>query len=54
MMCGGKIIPFIVNEPKLELDYPEDIPRIEQALERLERGESLGPGPDCSGDRHPV
>jgi CMP-N,N'-diacetyllegionaminic acid synthase len=32
MMCGNKILPFIVEEPLLEIDYPEDIPRVEAAL----------------------
>lgn len=33
-MWGSKAIPFVVNEPLLELDYPEDIPRIEEALQQ--------------------
>lgn len=52
MMCGGTILPFIVNEPKLELDYPEDIPAIEKALARMARGEALTG--EKSGTRHPV
>ena len=36
-MCGDCTIPFIVDEQLLELDYPEDIPVVEKALERLAR-----------------
>ncbi len=52
MMCGGTILPFIVDEPKLELDYPEDIPAIEEALAKMARGEALTHAKE--GDRHPV
>ena len=34
-MCGRKVLPFIVDEPMLEIDYEEDIPRVEEALLRL-------------------
>jgi CMP-N,N'-diacetyllegionaminic acid synthase len=34
-MCGRKILPFIVDEPMLEIDYEEDIPKVEEALLRL-------------------
>lgn len=52
VMCGGTILPFIINEPKLELDYVEDIPVLEEALRRLERGEPLAP--EFTGERHAV
>jgi CMP-N,N'-diacetyllegionaminic acid synthase len=32
LMCGRRILPFVMHEPVLELDYPEDIPAIEAAL----------------------
>lgn len=32
MMCGHRIVPFIMDEPVLELDYPEDVAAIEAAL----------------------
>jgi CMP-N,N'-diacetyllegionaminic acid synthase len=32
LMCGQRILPFVMHEPVLELDYPEDIARIEAAL----------------------
>jgi len=37
-MWGDAVLPFVVEEPLFELDYPEDIPAIEQALERLAQG----------------
>jgi CMP-N,N'-diacetyllegionaminic acid synthase len=51
MMSGHKILPFVVNEPVLELDYPEDIPLVETALRRLHDGT----GRDRpAGSRHPA
>ncbi len=51
-MWGDRAIPFVVDDPLFELDYPEDIPAIEEALGRLESGlpleESRTPG------RYPV
>jgi CMP-N,N'-diacetyllegionaminic acid synthase len=38
-MAGRRILPFIVDEPVLELDYPESIPAVEAALMRLRDGE---------------
>ena len=40
LMAGTIVIPFIVREPIHELDYAESIPAIEDAIARLERGES--------------
>ena len=34
-MCGRKVLPFIVGEPMLEIDYEEDIPKVEEALLKL-------------------
>jgi len=31
-MWGGRVLPLVVNEQLLELDYPEDIPAVEAAL----------------------
>jgi N-acylneuraminate cytidylyltransferase len=50
-MWGGVVLPFIVQEPVFELDYPEDIPRVEEALRLVERDELPAVEPD---DRHPV
>jgi N-acylneuraminate cytidylyltransferase len=52
LMCGNKILPFFINEPLLELDYPESIPIIEEALRKLQAGESFGE--TVPSDRHPV
>jgi CMP-N,N'-diacetyllegionaminic acid synthase len=32
LMCGRRILPFVMDEPVLELDYPEDVAKIEAAL----------------------
>jgi CMP-N,N'-diacetyllegionaminic acid synthase len=37
-MWGDCALPFVVEEPLFELDYPEDIPAIEAALDRIRRG----------------
>jgi N-acylneuraminate cytidylyltransferase len=41
LMCGHTILPFITNEPMLEIDYAENLPIVEEALLRLQRGEVL-------------
>lgn len=51
-MWGEKAIPFLVDEPLFELDYPENIPPVEAALERLARGEVLDE--EALPTRHPV
>lgn len=35
-MWGERVLPFVVAETLFELDYPEDIPAIEEALKRVE------------------
>jgi N-acylneuraminate cytidylyltransferase len=40
-MWGTRVLPFMVEEPLLELDYPEDIPAVEAALRALAEGRSL-------------
>ena len=37
-MWGDCAIPFVVDEHLFEVDYPEDIPLVEDALRCLERG----------------
>jgi N-acylneuraminate cytidylyltransferase len=32
LMCGHSILPYIVDEPMLEIDYPESLPIVEEAL----------------------
>ena len=51
-MWGDCAIPFFIDEPMFELDYPEDIPAVEEALERLERGEQITSS--TSHERHPA
>lgn len=52
LMCGYRVLPFMMQERVLELDYPEDIPRIETALARLQQPERHdSPEQD---PRHPV
>ncbi|MEJ5239523.1 MAG: acylneuraminate cytidylyltransferase family protein, partial [Limisphaera sp.] len=50
-MWGDCALPFIVEEEIFEIDYPEDVPRVEEALRRLERGELQAGG---VGIRHSV
>jgi N-acylneuraminate cytidylyltransferase len=50
-MWGERALPFIVEETLFELDYPEDIPAIEEALKRLDDDMPVEPP---KGDRHPV
>jgi N-acylneuraminate cytidylyltransferase len=50
-MWGDRALPFIVDETLFELDYPENIPAIEEALLRLQQEKQIA-APICS--RHPV
>ena len=50
-MWGDRVLPFIVETVPFELDYPEDIPRVEDALRRVEQGLEL---PKNEPGRHPV
>ncbi len=54
-MAGKKVLPFVVDEPIYELDYPEDVSRVERALASLERG-SLAPHSNSGSvaKRYPV
>ena len=38
-MWGDRVLAFVVDTPPYELDYPDDIPRVEDALRRLEQGQ---------------
>lgn len=50
-MWGDCALPLVIEEVILELDYPENIPEIERALDALEQGER----PDRKvPQRHPV
>ena len=37
-MWGDYVLPYIVEDRLFELDYPEDIPAVEEALKRIEAG----------------
>ncbi len=52
LMCGRRILPFVMNEPVYELDYPEHIARIEAALSAPEQDAAAGA--PVSPSRHPV
>jgi N-acylneuraminate cytidylyltransferase len=52
MMCGRRIVPFVIDEPIFEIDYPDSIPAVESALARLERGGRAEAS--SGGRRHPV
>ncbi len=51
-MCGDRVLSFVVDEPVLEIDYPEAVPQVEAALRLLERGEWPPKGPEA--ERHAV
>ena len=53
LMAGDVVLPFVIEEPVLELDYPEAIPDIEAALAAVERGEWPA-AVDRAAARHPV
>ena len=50
-MWGDRALPFIVDEPPLELDYPENIRAIEEALQRVQQGEPMA---NKASPRHSV
>jgi N-acylneuraminate cytidylyltransferase len=52
LMCGRKILPFVVDDPIFEIDYVEHIPAVEAALARLD--ESSSPVTAPAVRRHPV
>lgn len=54
-MTGNKIIPFVIEEPIYEIDYPESIPIVEEAVRRMKNGEMFDLKHEKDGDvRHPV
>lgn len=51
LMCGRRILPFVMREPVLDIDYPDNLPAVEAALVALQQGHE----PADPGDaRHPV
>lgn len=51
-MWGDHVLPFIVDDPLFEIDYPEDVHAVEEALNRLAQGLPLHD--DNHDRRHPV
>ncbi|MEY2458897.1 MAG: hypothetical protein QOG30_727 [Acidimicrobiaceae bacterium] len=49
-MWGDRVLPFIVGTMLFDLDYPDDIAPVEDALRRLEQGLEL---PTVQSGRHP-
>jgi CMP-N,N'-diacetyllegionaminic acid synthase len=39
LMAGNLILPFVTNEPILEIDYRDSLPQVEEALRKLQNGE---------------
>ena len=52
LMCGRKVLPFVIDEPIFEIDYVEHISAVEAALARLD--ESSSPVTAPAVRRHPV
>jgi CMP-N,N'-diacetyllegionaminic acid synthase len=50
-MWGDCVLPFVLEDPTFELDYPENIPEIEDALRNVQQGKKLS---HKSSHRHPV
>lgn len=50
-MVGDKVIPFLIKEEVLDLDYVDDIPKIEARLKKLLAGEDV---PLVQSERLPV
>ncbi len=40
-MAGKKVLPLIINEPIHEIDYKDEIPKVEEALRRLQKDRSV-------------
>lgn len=43
-MWGEIVLPFVVEEPLFEIDYPEQVAAVEEALRKLEAGDLQGSG----------
>jgi CMP-N-acetylneuraminic acid synthetase len=53
-MWGDSALPLVIDEPKLEIDYPEDVPAVEVALRRMEQGLPPVPESGHAPGRHAV
>ncbi|MBI5526050.1 MAG: acylneuraminate cytidylyltransferase family protein [Deltaproteobacteria bacterium] len=51
-MWGERVLPFVIHEQMFEIDYPENVPAVEDALRHLEHGTL--PGQTEARERHPV
>ncbi len=51
-MWGDHVLPLIVDDPLFEIDYPEDVHAVEEALKRVAQGLPLHD--DNYDQRHPV
>lgn len=51
LIAGHRVLPFVVDDPVPEVDYLDDLPRLEAALAALARGEWP---PRRDGMRHPT
>lgn len=40
LMCGRRIVPFVIDEPIFEIDYADSIPRVEAALNERRQARS--------------
>lgn len=52
-MWGDTALPFVIEDPLWEIDYPEDIAAVETVLKQLEEGASFH-GLGARRDRHSV
>jgi CMP-N,N'-diacetyllegionaminic acid synthase len=52
LMAGERILPFVIEDPIVELDYPDTLPTLEAALMALQRGE--WPPGRTAGPKHSV
>ena len=52
-MVGDVVLGVEINEPVFDIDYPDDVPHVAEALRRLEKGLPLRKEKD-TGERHPV
>lgn len=52
MMCGRRIVPFVIDDPVLEIDYADSVPGVEAALIEVRQG--VWPAASHAGKRHPV
>lgn len=51
-MCGERVLPFVINEPNLEIDYIDNVPAVEAAIADIQQG--VAPRQTPSEVRHSV